>query len=110
MAVAYHLPAGMAKKLVDIVEQTKKKTLKSPDVWLNGHATHFVFPPPFADQASPSQCMTPAGCHGSDFYCDRTMLNRVNKDPTWINMTDKVRKDFLDAVAKMHNIDVNENV
>ena len=66
MAVAYHLPAGMAKKLVDIVEQTKKKTLKSPGVWLNNYATHFVFPPPFVDQASPSQCITPVGCHGSN--------------------------------------------
>ena len=74
MAVAYHLPRGVAAKLVDAVERTEKKTLRTPDVWLNDYATHFVWPPPFVDQGGPSQCLTPASSHGSDFYCDRRML------------------------------------
>ena len=110
MAVAYHLPVGMAAKLVDIVDRTTKKTLRTPDIWLNDYATHFVWPPPFVDQDSTSQCMTPHSCHGSDFYCDGRMLRIADSEPNWINMTDKIRKDFIDAVAKMHNIDTKENV
>ena len=32
--------------------------------------------------------------------------DRANADPNWINMTDKMRQDFLEAVAKIHNVDV----
>ena len=61
-------------RLVDAVERTSKKTLRTPDVWLNDYATHFVWPPPFVDQGAPSQCLTPACSGGSDFYCDGKML------------------------------------
>ena len=31
-------------------------------------------------------------------------------EPNWINMTEEIKNDFIDAVAKMHNIDTKENV
>ena len=40
----------------------------------------------------------------------RVQIRKANAEPTWVNMTDEIRKDFLDAVAKIHNIDANENV
>ena len=73
MAVAYHLPAGVASKLVACVYAAQKRTLTTPDAWLNRFTTHFVWPPPFIDQDSPSQCMTPGDECGSDYYCDGRM-------------------------------------
>ena len=32
--------------------------------------------------------------------------DRANADPIWRNVTEKTKQDFLEAVAKMHNIDV----
>ena len=32
--------------------------------------------------------------------------DRANTDPHWINMTEEIRQDFLEAVARIHNVDV----
>jgi hypothetical protein len=34
--------------------------------------------------------------------------NNGDASPNWINMTDKIKDDFIEAVAKMHNIDTKE--
>jgi hypothetical protein len=79
MACAYYLPPGMAQSLVDYVDTTTKKTLKSPDNWLNTFATHCIFPPPFGDQGAESQCMTGPEYHGSDLYCNRRMFREAER-------------------------------
>ena len=45
-------------------------------------------------------------------------IHRINKriaerkqadaEPTWINMTEDIKKDFLEAVAKIHNIETKD--
>ena len=84
MAVAYHLAPGVAAKLVACVRATQKRTLTTPDAWLNKWTTHFAWPPPFVDQDSPSQCMTPGDECGSDWYCDNKM-QRVLTRMHWLN-------------------------
>jgi hypothetical protein len=74
MCCAYYLPQGMAAELVAAVRATAKRTLRTPDVWLNRFATHCVFPPPFGDQAAESQCLTGPEYHGSDLYCNKRMF------------------------------------
>ena len=93
MAVAYYLPAGMAQTLVDAVYATKKRKLKSPDTWLNQFATHFVWPPPFGDQAAESQCMTTAEFHGSDLYCNTKMFRAAKR----LQLTDGLKRVFAAA-------------
>jgi hypothetical protein len=36
---------------------------------------------------------------------ERKQLNVENAEPSWINMSHEIKKDFLDAVARIHNID-----
>ena len=31
--------------------------------------------------------------------------DRANSDPHWRNVTEQMRQDFLEAVAKIHNVD-----
>ena len=31
--------------------------------------------------------------------------DRANADPIWRNVTEQMRQDFLEAVAKMHNVE-----
>ena len=31
--------------------------------------------------------------------------DRANADPIWRNVTEQTRQDFLEAVAKMHNVE-----
>ena len=78
MALAYHIPRGMARKLVDAVRSTQGKQLRCPDVWLQPFVTHFMWPPPFVDRGLPSQCMTVQGGN-SDMYCDGVILKRFRR-------------------------------
>ena len=78
-AVAYYLPRGAAEKLVHEVYATRTRTLRSPDIWLNAHATHFAWPPPFASSEAKSQCLAPSGNAGGDLYCNRRMLHHLEK-------------------------------
>ena len=41
---------------------------------------------------------------------ERKQLNVENAEPIWINMTDEIRKDFLDAVARIHNVPSKEYI
>ena len=34
--------------------------------------------------------------------------DRANADPIWRNVTEQMRQDFLEAVAKMHNVDLTK--
>ena len=34
--------------------------------------------------------------------------DRANADPIWRNVTEQMRQDFLEAVAKMHNVEVTK--
>ena len=33
---------------------------------------------------------------------------QAEAEPTWINMTEEIKNDFIEAVAKMHNINTKE--
>ena len=33
---------------------------------------------------------------------------QAEAEPSWMNMTEDIKKDFLEAVAKMHNIELKQ--
>ena len=86
MCRAYYLPEGMAAELAAAARAATKKTLMTPDVWLNQFTTHCVFPPPFGDQAAESQCLTGPEFRGSDLYCNRRMFTAARR----LSLTDRL--------------------
>ena len=73
MCVAYYMPPGMAKELLAVVFENKKKTFKSPDIFLQPFTKYFLWPPAFGDQGDQSCCFTDKRDLGTDLYCSAEM-------------------------------------
>jgi len=39
---------------------------------------------------------------------NRIKERKAEAEPNWINMTEEIKRGFIEAVAKMHNIDTKE--
>ena len=66
MPVAYFLPAGFARHLLEALEDAR--SLTCVDILLRYRITNWYFPNPFVDADTGSQCGTPYGHRAADMY------------------------------------------
>ena len=74
-SVAYYLPSGYAKRLVEEVEN--RCPLKTVDVWLTSHIRHLLWPNPIVTKPGQTQCGSPLADSEADLYMSRSMRSHI---------------------------------